>query len=179
MPSKSKAQARLMAAAAHNPAFAKKVGVPTNVAKEFNQADKGRKFRGGGMAKNKLKDMFKGKESYAEELKEAKAIKSGKITPQEYARGEKMEKEMQCGGKVKKMALGGLPTQAAPQAAVGMANRPAMPAQSNAGGAMRGLDRAAAMSGRTMPTTGRPMKAGGSVRGCGIAQRGKTKGRMV
>ena len=34
MPSKSKPQARLMAAAAHNPAFAKKVGVPTKVAKE-------------------------------------------------------------------------------------------------------------------------------------------------
>jgi hypothetical protein len=30
-----------MAAAAHNPAFAKKVGVPGKVAKEFNQADKG------------------------------------------------------------------------------------------------------------------------------------------
>jgi hypothetical protein len=28
-----------MAAAAHNPAFAKKVNVPTSVAKEFNQAD--------------------------------------------------------------------------------------------------------------------------------------------
>lgn len=30
-----------MAAAAHNPAFAKKVGVPQSVAKEFNQADAG------------------------------------------------------------------------------------------------------------------------------------------
>ena len=40
MPSKSPAQARLMAAAAHNPAFAKKVGVPQSVAKEFNEADK-------------------------------------------------------------------------------------------------------------------------------------------
>lgn len=39
MPSKSPAQARLMAAAAHNPSFAKKVGVPQSVAKEFNQAD--------------------------------------------------------------------------------------------------------------------------------------------
>lgn len=39
MPSKSAAQARLMAAAAHNPKFAKKVGVPSGVAKEFNQAD--------------------------------------------------------------------------------------------------------------------------------------------
>jgi hypothetical protein len=41
MPSKSPKQARLMAAAAHNPAFAKKVGVPVKVAKEFNGADAG------------------------------------------------------------------------------------------------------------------------------------------
>ena len=32
MPSKTKEQAHLMAAAAHNPAFAKKVGIPTGVA---------------------------------------------------------------------------------------------------------------------------------------------------
>jgi len=48
MPSKSAKQARLMAAAAHNPAFAKKVGIPTKVAKEFNAADKGKKFSMGG-----------------------------------------------------------------------------------------------------------------------------------
>jgi hypothetical protein len=39
MPSKSPAQARLMAAAAHDKAFAKKVGVPQKVAKEYNRAD--------------------------------------------------------------------------------------------------------------------------------------------
>jgi hypothetical protein len=39
MPSKSPKQARTMAAAAHNPAFAKKVGIPVKVAKDFNQAD--------------------------------------------------------------------------------------------------------------------------------------------
>ncbi len=39
MPSQSKPQAKLMAAAAHNPSFAKKVGVPPAVAKEFNSAD--------------------------------------------------------------------------------------------------------------------------------------------
>jgi hypothetical protein len=49
MPSKSKAQAHLMAAVAHNSDFAKKVGIPQSVGKEFNQADKGRKFRSGGM----------------------------------------------------------------------------------------------------------------------------------
>lgn len=109
MPSKTKAQRNLMAAAAHNPKFAKKVGVPMSVAKEFNQADKGKKFKEGGMATDKLKKMFKGKESQSEELKEARAIKSGKITPEEYAKGEKMEesKKMKCGGKVKKYARGG------------------------------------------------------------------------
>ena len=39
MPSKSKPQAKLMAAAAHDPKFARKVGVPPMVAKEFNAAD--------------------------------------------------------------------------------------------------------------------------------------------
>lgn len=39
MPSKSPAQARTMAAAAHNPKFAKKLGIPPGVAKEFNAAD--------------------------------------------------------------------------------------------------------------------------------------------
>lgn len=42
MPSKSPAQARMMAGAAHNPAFAAKVGVPMATAKEFNTADKGK-----------------------------------------------------------------------------------------------------------------------------------------
>jgi hypothetical protein len=32
-----------MAAAAHNPTFAKKVGIPQDVAKEFNQADKAKR----------------------------------------------------------------------------------------------------------------------------------------
>ena len=34
MPSKSAKQARTMAAAAHNPQFAKKVGIPVKVAKD-------------------------------------------------------------------------------------------------------------------------------------------------
>jgi hypothetical protein len=40
MPSKSKDQRKLMRAAAHDNSFAKKVGVPQKVAKEFHQADK-------------------------------------------------------------------------------------------------------------------------------------------
>ena len=48
MPSTSKKQAQFMAAVAHNPAFAKKVGVSQSVGQDFNKADKGRKFRKGG-----------------------------------------------------------------------------------------------------------------------------------
>lgn len=39
MPSKSAKQVRLMAAAAHDPGFAKRVGVPVSVARDFNEAD--------------------------------------------------------------------------------------------------------------------------------------------
>lgn len=54
MPSVSKKQHNLMAAVAHNPAFAKKVGIKQSVGKEFAAADKGKSFkRGGDMAKVK------------------------------------------------------------------------------------------------------------------------------
>jgi hypothetical protein len=48
MPTTSKKQHNFMAAVANNPSFAKKVGVPQSVGKEFNQADKSRKFSKGG-----------------------------------------------------------------------------------------------------------------------------------
>jgi len=106
---------------AHSPKMAKKAGVPQSVGKDFAAADKGKKFKQGGeMADRKFdpKKLFKGKESVGEELKEAKAIKSGKITPMQYAKGEQSEpmKKMKAGGKtscmktggaVKKMASGG------------------------------------------------------------------------
>jgi hypothetical protein len=45
-----------------------------------------------------LKNMFKGKESYGEEMKEAKAIKTGKISPKQYAMGEKSEEKKYAKG---------------------------------------------------------------------------------
>lgn len=51
MPAVSEKQKRLMDAAAHSKSFAKKAGVPQNVAKEFSAASKGMKFRSGGAAK--------------------------------------------------------------------------------------------------------------------------------
>lgn len=40
MPSKSKAQHKLMQAVKHNPDFAKKVGIPQSVGEDFVEADK-------------------------------------------------------------------------------------------------------------------------------------------
>jgi len=48
MPSKSKAQHNLMEGVAHNAAFAKKVGIPQSVGRDFAEADKGKKFGKGG-----------------------------------------------------------------------------------------------------------------------------------
>lgn len=129
MPATSEKQKRFMDAAAHNPQFAKAAGVPVSVAKDFSEASKGLKFGSGSKTRadlqkiNKPKTehgqaalfakggkLFGGKESYSEELKEAKAIKSGKITPRQYARGEQSEKaNMAKGGNMatKKMAGGG------------------------------------------------------------------------
>lgn len=50
MPSTSKKQHNFMAAIAHNPEFAKKVGIKQSVGKDFNAADKGKKFGMGGSA---------------------------------------------------------------------------------------------------------------------------------
>ena len=59
MPSVSKKQHNFMAAIAHNPAFAKKVGVPQSVGMDFNKADKGKKFKQGGIMKSEMKEDMK------------------------------------------------------------------------------------------------------------------------
>ena len=78
-----------MAAVAHSPAFAKKVGIPQSVGKEFNQADKGRKFAKGGdmkeskaMVKKEIGFMKKAgapKSMIKHEMAEAKGYKKGGI----------------------------------------------------------------------------------------------------
>lgn len=47
MPSSSKAQHSLMTAVAHSPSFAKKVGIPQKVGKDFTAADQGGEFDAG------------------------------------------------------------------------------------------------------------------------------------
>jgi hypothetical protein len=58
MPSTSKKQHNFMAAIAHSPSFAKKVGVPQSVGKDFSNADKGRKFSKGGDMASKMNPGF-------------------------------------------------------------------------------------------------------------------------
>ena len=187
MPSKSKAQHNFMAAVANNPAFAKKVGVPKSVGEDYTQADKGRKFgKGGEMAK---KPLFGGKESYSEELKEAKAIKSGKISPQQYAKGEKSEESKMAKNK---FADGGMPMMP-PAAAPGARGRPQvdpkvlaalMAARGGAGG--RGMPPGRGMAAPARPPmAAQPLKKGGMAKGGftkaadGIASKGKTKATQV
>lgn len=198
MPSVSKKQHNLMALVANNPKAAKRLGIPQSVGKEFLTADKGKKFSKGGEMKESNK-MVK---------KEVEFMKK-KGAPKSMIKHEMSEMEgYKHGGKVKKMADGGMPMN--PRAAAMMKKRAAMAAA-----------RPDQMQNR--PTMGRPvgpapapaptmpMKKGGktmsrmaskgehsvqkkSKRGAemvkmagggyvkaadGVAQRGKTKGAMV
>jgi hypothetical protein len=58
MPSTSKKQHNFMAAIANSPSFAKKVGVPQSVGKDFSNADKGKKFSKGGDMATKMNPGF-------------------------------------------------------------------------------------------------------------------------
>ena len=58
MPSSSKKQHNFMEAIAHNPGFAKKVGVPQSVGKDFSNADKGKSFSKGGDMATKMNSGF-------------------------------------------------------------------------------------------------------------------------
>ena len=57
MPSTSAKQHKFMEAIAHNKAFAKKVGVPQSVGKDFSNADKGKTFNKGGEMRPKKQAM--------------------------------------------------------------------------------------------------------------------------
>lgn len=84
MPSTSKKQHNFMQAVAYSPKFAKKVGVPQSVGKDFSTADKGRKFKEGGDMKHEDvkmdKSMIKkavGKHAAMPASKAHKGLKSG------------------------------------------------------------------------------------------------------
>ena len=128
MPSVSKKQHGFMAAVANNPKFAKKVGVSKTVGEEFMKADKGRKFKEGGLketdaasnpglaklpteVRNKMGYMKKGGMMKHEDIKMDKKVvkKAVGMHEKQLHAGKKSDmSKLKAGGMaVKKMARGG------------------------------------------------------------------------
>jgi len=100
MPSTSKKQHNFMEAVAHNPAFAKKAGVPQSVGKDFSKADKGKTFKQGGSMASKM-GMF---EKSGKDV-EKKGVKEGSKADMAMDKKQMMNNG---GMAMKKMASGGL-----------------------------------------------------------------------
>ena len=103
MPSTSKKQHNLMAAVANNPAFAKKVGIPQSVGREFNKADKGKTFKEGGTMKHS--DIAKDKPMMKKVA--TKAVKGHEKRMHGMAKGGGIEIKGKTKGKMVKMKYGG------------------------------------------------------------------------
>jgi hypothetical protein len=185
MPSTSKKQSSFMAAVAHNPAFAKKVGVSQSVGKDFNTADKGKTFKEGGAMKDMKQDKAMVKKAVGMHDKQ---MHGGKKTDMGALKKGGMPMVMKDGKKIPAfaaknggMADGGMTD---PRAKMMMAKLGA----DRAGRAMPAPT--ADMRGRAMPrrpmaaeTAPAPMmKKGGMTKmakGGGIESKGKTQGKMV
>jgi len=158
MPSTSKKQHNFMAAVANNPSFAKKAGVPQSVGKEFNEADKGRKFsKGGDMKKMNMGGYADGGMTMVK--------KGDKMVPDFAADGKgKMAKGGMAKMSMKKMASGGMAHED-----VKMDKKMMQKAVNKHEGRLH--------KGSTMTK----FSAGGSAskRADGVATKGKTKGTMI
>jgi hypothetical protein len=170
-----------MAAIAHNPAFAKKVGVPQSVGKDFNNADKGKKFKGGGMAKSDMKEDMK-MDKAQDKAMIKKAFKQHDA--QEHKGGKGTKLALKKGGMaMKKMAMGGEtmgPRTMAKDVEAG-SNKLTKFGQSAV--QKRGMTKGKNLGdfGPTAAIT-KGMKSGGAVFrkvADGIASKGKTKGAQV
>ena len=95
-----------MAAVAKNPAFAKKAGVPQSVGEEFLTADKGKKFRQGGTMK--ASKTFKDMEKKEVEFMKKKGAPKAMIRHEREEMKEEKAEGYCGGGKMKKMAAGGM-----------------------------------------------------------------------
>ena len=124
MPSKTQSQHNLMAMVANDPAAAKRVGIPQSVGQEFMKADKGKKFGGGSTTRPDQQRVNKPKTQHGAsalfsrggDMKESKAMVGKELAfmkkkgaPKSMIKHEAAEMgAMKYGGKVKKMASGGL-----------------------------------------------------------------------
>jgi len=196
MPSVSKKQHNFMAAVAKNPKFAKKAGVPQSVGEDFLEADKGKKFRSGGVTSKKAginnprPNHGKIQMPNYSLLKYAGKKEGGVLTENQK---EKDMKKMNPGmmammakKKPMKMAEGGMPMVEKDGKKV-----PAFAADGKGKMAKGGMAHsdiakdkpmmkkvaASAVKGHEKRLHG--MKAGGMAKGGGCEVRGKTKGTMI
>ena len=162
-----------MAAIAKNPAFAKKVGLKQSVGKHFLEADKGKKFREGGMTPEQQKKYYADNKAAAKKKEEdkdyevfgsrgdaaRKGMEEGRMDQMgtAYKKGGKVEKESKAESK-KEMAMD-------KKQDIAMIKK-----------AFKEHDAQEHKGGKGTKIT---LKAGGKVRGCGIASRGLTKGKTV
>lgn len=168
-----------MAAIAKNPAFAKKVGVKQSVGAEFMKADKGRKFKEGGSADMK-QDKAMVKKAVGMHDKQLHGGKKTDLT--------KLKSGGYCGGgKMKKYAEGGSIFQDLKDKVMGTEEQNKAAAERMKKEDAKSPDTVQAKVNRMIDKVktvekkkgGVVYKSGGSVRGCGCAVKGKTKGRMV
>lgn len=161
MPSVSKKQHNLMAMVANDPAAAKRLGIKQSVGKDFLEADKGKKFRGGGMPDGKeITDRV------AREENKADTSAFDRYTVEPAKRGLAAIKDAIMGTKEQNAA-----------AAERMRARDAANPDSPLTKMNKTLGYGDGKKKGGKVSCG--MKKGGSVRGCGCAVKGKTKGRMV
>jgi len=149
MPSTSKKQHNFMAAVANNPSFAKKAGVPQSVGKDFAEADKGMKFKGGPRTRPDLQKVnepktLQGKTELFKQGGNTMATKMGKPT-------------MKAG---MSMAKDGM-------------KKPTPMAKTDMAGSMMGMKKGG------MPMKKMAMGGSASSRADGVATKGKTKGKML
>jgi hypothetical protein len=190
MPATSAKQKKFMDAAAHNPAFAKKAGIPVKVAKEFSKASKGQTFKGDEMKESK--GMMKKEVSF---MKAKGAPKSMVKHEMAEAKGDKKYAFGGMTGKMKSFmrdkVAPAVQKAAASPAFQKAAASPTGKSMATVGGKLGQMVKAIS------PALRRPMAAGGNVtkmgsvktakpssgsassRADGIAQKGKTKGKML
>ena len=149
MPSSSKKQHNFMAAIANNPAFAKKVGIPQNVGKDFTDADKGKKFGSGGVSRADIQKVNKPKTEHG---KSAFFNKGGDTMASKMNPGFMAMMAKKKAG-AKKMAGGGMPMKDGKPAFIGDGKGMKKGGMSNGGSASKRAD--------------------------GVAVKGKTKGTML
>jgi hypothetical protein len=189
-----------MAAVAHNPAFAKKVGIPQSVGQDFSAADKGRKFGKGGNVMSMVKKVAgyfakkgekklaaherreaAGKEEDTKAIakKEEKVLKGAPKAMKDYEKKEHKDMGFKKGGMPKSkmprrpMAV---PPMGGPMAAGlgGMGGMGGMGAGAPPMGMKKG-----GMAGKQLSRTNNENKGGQSNIGGGVESKGRTKTKIV